>query len=81
MLTIAYNLAVFRSFVGSYQTLNHFSTPMLEGAYGLLVSPNRGLFIYTPVMIFAFWGAVQVWRQRSSPWLRLAHDRPRRACR
>jgi MFS family permease len=70
-LTVAYNLAVFRSFIGSYQTLNHFSTPIYEGAYGLLMSPNRGLFVFTPVMIFAFWGAVQVWRRPSSPWLRL----------
>jgi hypothetical protein len=71
MLTLGYNLSVFHSFVGSYQTLNHFSTPIYEGAYGLLMSPNRGLFIYTPVMILAFWGAVRVWRQPSSPWLRL----------
>jgi hypothetical protein len=51
--------------------LNHFSSPVLEGAFGLLLSPNRGLFVFTPVMIFAFWGAVQVWRRESGLWLRL----------
>jgi hypothetical protein len=70
-LSLSYNLSVFRTLLGSYQTLDHFSTPFLEGAAGLLLSPNRGLFIFTPVMIFAFWGAVQVWRRESPPWLRL----------
>jgi hypothetical protein len=68
---LAYNFSIFHAAVGSYQTLHHFSTPFLEGASGLLLSPNRGLFVFTPVMVFAFWGAVQVWRRDSEPWLRL----------
>ena len=33
-------------------------------AAGLLVSPSRGLFVYSPIMIFAFWGLATVWRRR-----------------
>ena len=68
---LAYNLSVFDTVAGGYLRLNQFSSTVLEGIPGLLVSPNRGLLIYTPVMIFAFWGAVRVWRERAPEWMRL----------
>lgn len=68
---LAYNLSVFHAVAGGYMRLNQFSPTVLEGIAGLLVSPNRGLLIYTPVMIFAFWGAVRVWRDRAPEWMRL----------
>jgi hypothetical protein len=71
VLLLAYNRAVFNSLSGGYGGLAHFGGPLFEGLFGLLVSPNRGLLIYTPIMLFAFWGAVQVWRVPSAPpWLR-----------
>jgi hypothetical protein len=42
----------------------------LTGVAGLLMSPNRGLFVYTPLMLFASLGAVRVWQERAHPWLR-----------
>jgi hypothetical protein len=33
-------------------------------AAGLLVSPSRGLLVYSPIMIFAFWGLAVVWRRK-----------------
>ena len=39
-----------------------WQTPLYVGLAGLLVSPSRGLLIYSPVAIFALWGAVRVWR-------------------
>lgn len=33
-----------------------------EGFYGLLVSPSRGILVFSPIVGFAIWGAVQVWR-------------------
>ncbi len=30
-----------------------FSTPLLKGVYGLLLSPGMGLFVYTPVLIMS----------------------------
>lgn len=68
---LAYNLSVFQTVAGGYMRLNQFSATVFEGIAGLLVSPNRGLFIYTPVMLFAFWGAVRVWRDGAPEWMRL----------
>ena len=39
-----------------------FKTPFHEGLAGILVSPSRGLFIYSPILLFAFVGIVMVWR-------------------
>lgn len=35
-----------------------------EGFYGLLLSPSRGMLVYSPVLGFALWGAVLVWRDK-----------------
>ena len=50
-LLAAYNPAVFQSIAGGYQATagNHW----LGGLAGVLLSPGRGLFIYTPVALFA----------------------------
>jgi hypothetical protein len=39
-----------------------FKTPLLEGLAGVLVSPSRGLFIYSPILLLAFVGMFMVWR-------------------
>lgn len=39
-----------------------FTTPPWEGAAGLLLSPGRGLFFYSPVLLFALWGAFRCLR-------------------
>jgi hypothetical protein len=39
-----------------------WQTPLHVGLFGLLVSPGRGLLVYSPIAIFALWGAVRVWR-------------------
>lgn len=33
------------------------------GAYGLLFSPGRGLFIYSPLLLLLFWGLRPAWRR------------------
>jgi len=33
-----------------------------EGLLGLLVSPSRGMLVYSPILGFAIWGAWRVWR-------------------
>jgi hypothetical protein len=38
---------------------NLWQTPLYWGAAGLLFSPGRGLLVYSPVAIFALWGAVR----------------------
>ena len=37
-------------------------TPLFTGLAGILVSPSRGLFVYSPFLLFALWGAVAAWR-------------------
>jgi hypothetical protein len=42
-----------------------WSTPLWLGAAGLLFSPARGLFVYSPILILAFVGAYRVLRDRA----------------
>jgi len=69
-ILFAYNRSVFQHVTGGYGSLGHFDGALLPGLAGLLASPNRGLFVYTPIMLFAVWGAVQVWRVGAPHWLR-----------
>lgn len=41
-----------------------WSTPLWEGALGLLLSPARGLLVYSPILILSFAGA---WRAARDP--------------
>ncbi len=44
----------------SYQLFERLATPATfgEGLAGTLISPGRGLFVFTPVFLFSIWGAV-----------------------
>jgi hypothetical protein len=48
----------------------HWSTPLLVGLAGTLLSPARGLFVYSPVFILSLLGAVQAWRRGGDTLLR-----------
>ena len=37
-------------------------TPLSEGLPGVLFSPSRGLFVYSPVLLFSLIGMLAVWR-------------------
>jgi hypothetical protein len=39
-----------------------FGTSLFGGLSGVLVSPSRGLLVFSPALIFAFWGLIRVWR-------------------
>ncbi len=43
----------------SFQLFERLATPaaFLEALVGTLISPNRGLFVFTPLFLFAFYGA------------------------
>jgi hypothetical protein len=47
-----------------------FSTPVWYGLLGLLISPSRGLFVFSPVLVFSFVGMVVAFRDRSLAVLR-----------
>jgi hypothetical protein len=43
----------------SYQLFERFGTPreITQGLVGTLISPNRGLFVFTPLFLFSLYGA------------------------
>lgn len=48
-----------------------FQTPPWEGLAGLLLSPSRGLFVFSPFLLVALWGIWIVWRSADYPRLRV----------
>jgi hypothetical protein len=70
-LLIGYNLWALGNVFGGYGSFDHFSNPFFSGLAGLTVSPNRGLFIYTPIALFSLIGAVEVWRGAAPRWIRV----------
>jgi Dolichyl-phosphate-mannose-protein mannosyltransferase len=45
--------------VGAYM----FQTPLYEGLAGVLVSPGRGLFVYSPIFLVSVVGIAMIWWQ------------------
>jgi hypothetical protein len=51
---VSYNLYFFGTFTGRFTTApSLWNTPILTGLAGLLLSPSRGLFVYTPWTLFS----------------------------
>ena len=74
--TAAYNFMVFDTIQGGYADLTRFHPALgrihdpwggrfWDGLTGLLVSPSRGLLVYTPVCVFSLIGVYYWHRQRS----------------
>jgi hypothetical protein len=49
---------------------NMWQTPLWLGAWGKLLSPSRGLFVFSPFLVFAALGAWRVWRDATYEPLR-----------
>jgi hypothetical protein len=47
-----------------------WSTPVFEGLANILFSPSRGLFIYSPVLIFGIIGIIRCWTKSGTLLLR-----------
>ncbi|MCI0617103.1 glycosyltransferase family 39 protein [bacterium] len=47
-----------------------WTTPFLEGLSGILFSPARGLFIYSPILLFSFVGIIVCWTKHEFVLLR-----------
>ncbi|HYG62498.1 MAG TPA: hypothetical protein VEL74_07940 [Thermoanaerobaculia bacterium] len=63
VLALAYNLAVADHFAGGYGRVGKatfFEHDLLSGLAGLLFSPTRGLFVFSPFLLFL----VLAWRYR-----------------
>jgi hypothetical protein len=59
---LAYNDLAFGSPLEQGYGIKTFATPIQTGLYGLLLSPSRGLLVYTPYVIFAFVALLRAWR-------------------
>ena len=78
-LVLAFNLRFFSRLVGGYGMPQFFASDVTHfpfwtrlgiGLSGTLVSPSRGLLVYTPWVAFAFWGAARLWKEKSPGWSR-----------
>jgi tetratricopeptide (TPR) repeat protein len=47
-----------------------WQTPTLVGLSGLLLSPSRGLFVFSPFLLFTGVGIYRCWRENSWIWMR-----------
>lgn len=56
--------------LGQAYTPGGFTGNMLTGLAGLLVSPSRGLFVFSPILLFSVIGGVLAWRSGSEPLFR-----------
>ncbi len=61
-----YNVIAAGSLAGAYATAADrpfFMHSILPGIAGLLVSPGRGLFVFTPFLLFLLFGAKHLWNE------------------
>ncbi|MCP4249067.1 MAG: hypothetical protein GY778_18640 [bacterium] len=62
---IEFGQAARAAWIAEYKTGTDqaWQTPLWEGAAGLMISPSRGLLVYSPFLLLAFPGAWRVWRR------------------
>ncbi len=64
----AYNWVVFRDLRGGYAQFDYaFRGSLAEGFAGILISPSRGLLVYSPVLLAGFVGLYLVSRRGTAP--------------
>jgi len=75
LLTLAYNLGVVGHVAGAYALTVHpsdFNDNTLEGIAGLLFSPTRGLFVFSPFLLFVPLLVTRALREKSDRGLAIA---------
>lgn len=48
-----------------------WSTPLWEGAAGLMLSPSRGLLVFSPIVLLSVAGLARMWRRSYAPLIPL----------
>lgn len=67
-LSLYVNLGLYGHILGGYAHLaktGDFESSFINGFAGLLISPNRGLFVFSPFLVLALFGAGAAVRNRS----------------
>ncbi len=65
---LVYNYTFFNSILGGYNSelqLFTINQNILIHFFGLLFSPNRGLFVYTPILFFSIIGYYFLWKEKN----------------
>lgn len=64
----AYNLGTLGHLRSAYYTLTppFPDSRLFIALAGNLVSPGRGLFVYTPILLFSIWGMLRAWKSGDS---------------
>lgn len=87
-LLIFYNVALFDSWKGGDSVLHtlhweldrvaegSWSTPLYIGFWGQLISPSRGLLVFSPFLLFSLAGMVVVWTEKEPVWKLIAYTAP-----
>ncbi len=88
LLLLGYNLYFFDSWKGGDVVLHSlhweldrvseqsWSTPLHIGLAGQLISPSRGLLIFSPFLLFSFWGMWTIWKKEGDLWRLFAYTIP-----
>ncbi|MFH1125651.1 MAG: hypothetical protein V1703_00870, partial [Candidatus Altiarchaeota archaeon] len=66
---LAYSITYLHSIIllGQLQDPTYgWSAPVIEGLQGLLISPTRGLLVYSPIFILSAIGMINVWRRKNT---------------
>ena len=75
---VAYNFWLFTNAVGGAPFRTQYwldqlgASSMFEGSLftglaGLTISPSRGLFVFSPILVVAVFGGIKIWRMRPAP--------------
>jgi hypothetical protein len=75
LLLMTYNLRIVGHWAGGYGLIgktDSFAYNPVAGVLGLLLSPTRGLFVYSPFLLFVVVFAGRIWRDRESRFLSVA---------
>jgi hypothetical protein len=72
---LAFNISIYQSLLSPYYLGTSYSgtSTLLTALLGNLVSPGRGLFIYSPVLILAVSGFVLSLRQSRDRWINISY--------
>ena len=70
---LAYNLHIYHALLSPYYLPGRIGTNphFWEALAGNLISPSRGLFIFSPILVFALYGVRVLWKSRRLSWLEI----------